>query len=65
MYLLDTNIISETIKKTPNLQVLSWLSSIESTKFSLSVLTIGEIRKGIEKLNDVGKKTNYSSVVRK
>lgn len=56
MYLLDTNIISETIKKTPNPQVVSWLSSIEPSKFSLSVLTLGEIRKGIEKLEDEVKK---------
>ncbi|MGV3740464.1 MAG: PIN domain-containing protein [Gammaproteobacteria bacterium] len=56
MYLLDTNIISETIKKKPNPHVLSWLSSIESSKFFLSVLTMGEIRKGIEKLEDLAKK---------
>ena len=55
-YLLDTNIISETIKRTPNPKVLDWLSSIDSSKFSLSVLTLGEIRKGIEKLQDQSRK---------
>ena len=55
-YLLDTNVISETIKKSPNEQVLKWLSSIESTQFSLSALTVGEIRKGIERLVDESKK---------
>ncbi len=55
-YLLDTNVISETIKKSPNEQVLKWLSAIDSSQFSLSVLTVGEIRKGIERLVDESKK---------
>lgn len=55
-YLLDTNVISETIKKSPNEQVLRWLSAIDSRQFSLSVLTVGEIRKGVERLVDESKK---------
>lgn len=56
MYLLDTNIVSEATKKTPNKKVIDWLSSIDSHKLFLSVLTLGEIRKGIEKLEDQFKK---------
>lgn len=56
MYLLDTNVISETIKNSPNPKVLEFLSSIDSQKFSLSVLTLGEIRKGVEKLTDQQRK---------
>lgn len=56
MYLLDTNVISETIRKAPNPKVIDWLSHIDSMKFSLSVLTSGEIRKGAEKLLDQSKK---------
>lgn len=56
MYLLDTNVISETIKKSPNQAVIHWLSSIDASQFLLSVLTIAEIRKGIEKLQDPTKK---------
>ena len=56
MYLLDTNVISETIKKAPNEKVLNWLAAIDAQNFSLSVLTLGEIRKGIEKLSDQSKK---------
>ena len=51
-YLLDTNVISETIKSSPNPLVIQWLSAINAVKFSISVLTLGEIRKGIEKLQD-------------
>jgi len=51
-YLLDTNIISETIRKTPNKTLLSWLDRIPGEALYVSVLTLGEIRKGIEALPD-------------
>jgi toxin FitB len=49
-YLLDTNVISELISKRSNKKVLEWLDRLDSYTIYLSVITIGEIRKGIEKL---------------
>lgn len=49
-FLLDTNIISESIKPKPNPGVLKFLNEVPVNSLYLSVLTIGEIRKGIEKL---------------
>ena len=49
-YLLDTNVISELIAKQPNAKVVDWIDSVDPTAIYLSVITIGEIRKGIEKL---------------
>lgn len=49
-YLLDTCVISELIKKSPSPKVVKWISNIEETNLFISVLTIGEIHKGIEKL---------------
>ncbi|PSB01482.1 type II toxin-antitoxin system VapC family toxin [Merismopedia glauca] len=49
-YILDTNVISEAISKQPNQKVINWLKSIDSSQLYLSILTIGEIKKGIEKL---------------
>jgi tRNA(fMet)-specific endonuclease VapC len=49
-YLLDTNVISELIAKQPNKKVLEWLDGLDPNTIYLSVITIGEIRKGIEKL---------------
>jgi toxin FitB len=46
-YLLDTNVISESRKKRPNEGVLAFLSTAESSTLYLSVLVIGELRKGI------------------
>ena len=51
-YLLDTNILSETIRKRPNRSVITWLDKVPGEALFISVLTLGEIRKGIEALND-------------
>jgi predicted nucleic acid-binding protein len=48
--LLDTQVISELISKRPNKKVVEWLDRLDSNTIYLSVITIGEIRKGIEKL---------------
>jgi hypothetical protein len=48
-FLLDTNVVSELTKVRPSPKVVAWLGSIPSTDLFLSVITLGEIRKGIEK----------------
>jgi predicted nucleic acid-binding protein len=50
-YLVDTNVISE-IRKGPrcNPGVASWIAEVPSSDIYLSVLTLGEIRKGIENI---------------
>jgi len=50
-FLLDTNVISELIKPQPDGNVLRWISGADEALLFLSVLTLGEIRNGIEKLN--------------
>lgn len=55
-YLLDTNIISETVKTIPNLNVMKWLETIPSEDIFISVITIGEIKKGIELLEQSKRK---------
>lgn len=54
-YLLDTNILSETFKEKPSLHVIEWYNAVPSDSLFISVLTLGEIRKAIEKLN-IGKR---------
>jgi tRNA(fMet)-specific endonuclease VapC len=48
--LLDTNVVSELIARSPNPKVVSWIDAVDPMAVHLSVITIGEIRKGIEKL---------------
>jgi len=55
-YLLDTCVISELVKPAPNRKVVVWLNELPSEALFLCAITIGEIRKGLTKLPDSGKK---------
>lgn len=46
-YLLDTNVISETRKRVPDANVMSWFRETDEKKMHVSVLTLGEMQKGI------------------
>lgn len=49
-YLLDTCVISEVLSKKPNFNVLDFVDGLDPDDIYLSVITIGELYKGIEKL---------------
>ena len=51
-FLLDTNVVSELRRKRPEPRVLRWFEWLDNSQLYLSVLTIGEIRRGIERLTD-------------
>ena len=51
-YLLDTNVISELVRPKPAKSVLAWFENIPSEALHISVLTLGEIRKGVEHMPD-------------
>jgi predicted nucleic acid-binding protein len=52
-WLLDTCVLSEYVKKTPAPQVIQWLDAQDETSLFLSVITLGEIEKGILKLRGI------------
>lgn len=45
-YLLDTCVVSETRKRNPDACLKKWLASVSSDDLFLSVVTLGELRKG-------------------
>jgi predicted nucleic acid-binding protein len=51
-YLLDTNVLSELRRKSPDAGVVEWFSGRPASTLYLSVLTLGELRKGIEGVSD-------------
>jgi toxin FitB len=51
-YLIDTNVLSELRRKQPELRVVAWMQVRPRSSLYLSVLTLGEIRKGIERVDD-------------
>ena len=49
-YLLDTNVISEFVKPRPDPGVVRWLDEVDEDRTYLSVITLGELRKGVDRL---------------
>lgn len=56
-YLIDTNVISELKRKRPEPSVLAWVSERPAASLYLSVISLGEIRKGVESVTDIRKKS--------
>ena len=55
-YILDTNVISELVAAQPDENVAHWIDSVDPERVFLSVITIGELKRGIEKLPDSRRK---------
>ena len=55
-YLLDTCVLSELIKREPQVSVVNWVNSVREQTCFISVLTVGEIQKGVSKLPESPKK---------
>ena len=51
-YLIDTPVISELVKPDPEPKVARWAGSLDAERVYTSVVTFGELAKGIEKLTD-------------
>ena len=49
-FLLDTNVISELVKPLPDRGVIEWLAAADEDRVYISVITISELRFGIERL---------------
>jgi toxin FitB len=60
-FLLDTNIISELIKPKPEPRLVTWLSGTDENLLYLSVLTLGEIRKGVAMLREPARRVQLET----
>lgn len=56
-YLIDTNVLSELRRREPDPRVAAWIEARPRQLQYLSVLTLGEIRKGIERLENSSRRT--------
>jgi toxin FitB len=56
-FLLDTNCISELVRANPSPAVVRWIDDADESLLYLSVLTLGEIRKGIAGLAVSGRRS--------
>jgi toxin FitB len=55
-WLLDTNVISEGVRKRPNAKVMAWMSAEESRDTTISVVTLAELRDGAATVRDQAKR---------
>ncbi|MCG8341496.1 MAG: type II toxin-antitoxin system VapC family toxin [Chlorobiales bacterium] len=60
-YLLDTCVISELVRKSPDKSLVQWVDNQNEFDLYLSVITLGEIQKGITKLSSSKKKELLTS----
>jgi predicted nucleic acid-binding protein len=60
-FLLDTNAVSEWTKPKPNPNLIAWLASVDEDRTFLSVITIAEIKFGIERLRPGQRRSDLES----
>jgi predicted nucleic acid-binding protein len=60
-FLLDTNCVSELVRIRPDPRVMEWLDAADEELLYLSVLTLGEIRKGLAELAQGKRRTRLET----
>ncbi len=64
-FLLDTAVVSELVRKSPSAAVLKWIDGQDEASLHLSVLTIGELEKGVARLPASVRRSRLQSWVRR
>ena len=60
-FLLDTNCISELVRRVPEPRVIRWIDATDESMLYLSVITLGEIRKGMARLPQGKRRTELEA----
>lgn len=60
-FLLDTNVVSELVRPKPEPKVRAWIETTDENLLYLSVLTLGEIRKGITSLTNATRRVTLEA----
>ena len=60
-YLLDTNYVSELVRVQPDARAVAWIDSVEEASLFLSVMTLAEIRKGVDELATGARRTHLDT----
>ena len=64
MFLLDTNVLSEWVKPRPNLGVVAWLAEADEDRIFISVITLAELRFGVDQLAPGRRRTRLDTWLR-
>lgn len=65
MYLLDTNVLSENMKPSPDARVQAFLASGLVTESFISVLTLAELEQGILRLGETRRAAEFTAYLRR
>lgn len=60
-YLLDTNVISEWTKPRPDAGVVEWLATVDEDRLFISVVTLAELRFGVERMDKGARRNRLDS----
>ena len=60
-FLLDTNVVSEWARPSPDPGVVRWLADMDEDRAFLSVVTLAELRHGVDRLADGARRTRLDS----
>lgn len=63
-FLLDTNVVSEWVKPRPDPGVIGWLANADEDRVFLSVVTLAELRYGIERMAESNRRVRLDSWLR-
>ena len=64
-WLLDTCVVSELVKPLPHNGVVSWMRDCDEAHVFLSVITLGELEKGIARVGDAARRAKLQKWVRR
>lgn len=63
-FLLDTNVVSEWVRPRPDAGVIDWLENADEDRIFISVITLAELRHGVEQLTDGGRRKRLDGWLR-
>jgi predicted nucleic acid-binding protein len=60
-WLLDTNVVSEGVRRKPNVKVMSWIATESSRETAISIVTLAELRDGASSVRDEAKRRQLAA----
>ncbi len=63
-WLLDTNVVSESVRPHPNRKVLAWIAAHPGEELAISILTLAELRDGVAALADASRQQSFDAWMR-
>lgn len=63
-WLLDTNVLSESIRPDPNRKVLTWIAAQPGEELAISLITIAELRAGVAALGEISRQRSFDAWMR-